>query len=106
MNNKKYHSRSDIKRIILLITLTDGMIPAIKKMKVDICSEEFTKRNLSDADYVDALYHTFFNRDAYPIGKDTWMNSLAKGEGRIQPISCQCQKLCAERLYKSPWKKR
>ena len=82
MNNKKYHSRSDIKRIILLITLMGGMLLAIKKMKVDICSEEFTKRNLSDADYVETLYETFLGRASDAAGKADWVGQLDAGKSR------------------------
>lgn len=67
--------------------LSSGTMDGASLARGFICSEEFTKRNLSDADYVDALYHTFFNRDADPIGKDTWMNSLAKGEGRVHVLA-------------------
>lgn len=44
-----------------------------------ITSEEFANRNLSDSDYVDILYHTFFDRDADAEGRKTWMDKLEGG---------------------------
>jgi len=52
-----------------------------------ICSEEFTKRHLSDSDYVDTLYSTFFDRPADRGGKTDWMRSLASGHSREYVLS-------------------
>lgn len=52
-----------------------------------ICSEEFTKRHLSDSDYVDTLYNTFFDRPADQGGKADWMQSLASGHSREYVLS-------------------
>lgn len=52
-----------------------------------ICSQEFIGRNLSDNDYVDILYSTFFDRQADREGKTTWMRALASGESREHVLS-------------------
>lgn len=52
-----------------------------------ICSQEFLRRNLSDNDYVDILYSTFFDRRADREGKATWIRALASGESREHVLS-------------------
>lgn len=52
-----------------------------------IRSQEFIGRNLSDNDYVDVLYSTFFDRRADREGKETWMRALASGESREHVLS-------------------
>jgi len=47
-----------------------------------IFSPEFIGKNLSDSDYVDTLYRTFFNREPDEGGKADWMNKLANGMAR------------------------
>ncbi|MCQ2527527.1 MAG: DUF4214 domain-containing protein [Saccharofermentans sp.] len=42
-------------------------------------SPEFTSKNLSDADYIDALYKVFFNRPADPEGKQSWLDFIKMG---------------------------
>ena len=44
-----------------------------------IMSNEFTNRSLSNEDYVDTLYRTFFNREADQGGRATWLSELAAG---------------------------
>lgn len=47
-----------------------------------IFSEEFVSRNLSDEDYVELLYQTFFDRVSDPVGKTTWVTKLREGTSR------------------------
>lgn len=44
-----------------------------------ICSEEFALRGLSNSDYIDTLYRTFFDREADVAGKSDWMQRLVSG---------------------------
>ena len=43
---------------------------------------EFLNRNLSDSEFVEVLYKTYFDRDSEPDGKAYWMGRLAAGESR------------------------
>ncbi len=52
-----------------------------------ILGEEFAMRGLSDEEYVDTLYHTFFNRDADEGGKELWLAVLASGQSRGYVLS-------------------
>lgn len=48
-----------------------------------IFSSEFTNKKLSDSDYVDTLYRTFFNREPDDAGKADWLDRMAnKGATR------------------------
>lgn len=47
-----------------------------------IMSEEFINKNLSNAEYLDVLYRTFFDREADQGGMDYWMNLLNTGTSR------------------------
>jgi len=47
-----------------------------------IFSPEFVGKNLSNSDYVDTLYRTFFNREPDEGGKADWMGKLANGMAR------------------------
>lgn len=47
-----------------------------------ILSTEFKNRNLSNNDYVDVLYRTFFDREGDPEGKEYWLNKLNSGRSR------------------------
>lgn len=51
-------------------------------------SAEFKNRNLSNSDYLDVLYRTFFDRAADAEGKAYWMDQLQKGIPRTQVLSC------------------
>ena len=42
-------------------------------------SAEFLSKNMSNSDFLDVLYKTFFNRDADEAGKANWMNAMAAG---------------------------
>ena len=66
-----------------------------------IMSDEFIERNLSDEDYVDTLYHTFFNRDPDAGGRSGWLESLDLGNARDFVLagfvnSDEFTNLCAE----------
>ncbi len=52
-----------------------------------ILGEEFALRGLSDEQYVDVLYHTFFNREADAGGKELWLAVLASGQTRAYVLS-------------------
>ncbi len=52
-----------------------------------IMSDEFTKRNLSDREFVDVLYRTFFNREADAGGRANWLAALAAGKTRGYVLS-------------------
>ncbi len=52
-----------------------------------ILGEEFALRGLSDEEYVDTLYHTFFNREADQGGKELWLAVLASGQSRGYVLS-------------------
>ena len=47
-----------------------------------ILSPEFESRGLSDEEYVDTLYYTFFDRDPDEGGRSGWLDELAKGTSR------------------------
>lgn len=52
-----------------------------------ICSDELKAQQLSDGDYVDVLYRTFFNREAEPEGRAYWMQALAERNTREYVLS-------------------
>lgn len=52
-----------------------------------ICSQEFVSRNLNNSDFVDALYHTFFDREPDAGGKADWMNRLNNGVSRNEVLA-------------------
>ncbi len=52
-----------------------------------ILGEEFAMRGLSDEQYVDVLYETFFNREADEGGKELWLEVLASGKSRGYVLS-------------------
>lgn len=47
-----------------------------------IFSKEFIEKELTDEQYIDVLYQTFFDRDADPEGRQNWLDALARGESR------------------------
>ena len=47
---------------------------------------EFLNRNLSDSDFIDVLYKTFFDREADEGGKAFWMGHLATDMTREQVV--------------------
>ena len=52
-----------------------------------ICSKEFTDKNLSDEEYVNVLYRTFFDREAEAAGKAYWINVLSEGQPRTKVLA-------------------
>ncbi len=47
-----------------------------------IMSAEFTNKNLSDEEYVETLYYTFFDREPDEGGKTHWLTLLSEGKER------------------------
>ncbi|MBQ1172583.1 MAG: DUF4214 domain-containing protein [Lachnospiraceae bacterium] len=45
-------------------------------------SQEFKNKNLSDEDYVEVLYATYFGRESDETGKNYWLSMLASGNSR------------------------
>lgn len=45
-------------------------------------SDEFLRRDLNDADYVETLYETFLDRASEPDGKRYWIEKLGAGMDR------------------------
>ena len=63
-----------------------------------IFSQEFLDKKLSDSDYVDTLYRTFFDREADADGKADWVNQLKNGVSRETVLngfveSAECKNL-------------
>ncbi len=52
-----------------------------------ILGDEFALRGLSDEQYVDTLYRTFFNREADADGKALWLAVLSAGQTREYVLS-------------------
>ncbi len=52
-----------------------------------VYSKEFQDKKLSDAEYVDALYTSFFDRSADAEGKAFWVDLLAKGADREKVLA-------------------
>ena len=47
-----------------------------------IFSKEFTDKNLNDSQFVDRLYHTYFDRNPDTAGMLNWLAVLAQGYTR------------------------
>lgn len=52
-----------------------------------IMSEEFQKRSLSDEEYIEVLYRTFFDRPADAEGRESWLSALETGRSRGYVLS-------------------
>ena len=52
-----------------------------------IMSEEFQKRSLSDEEYIEVLYRTFFDRAAEADGRGYWLSALEEGKPRGYVLS-------------------
>lgn len=50
-------------------------------------SAEFQARGLSDEEYVDVLYATFFDREGDEGGKNYWLSEMAKGMDRNEVLA-------------------
>ena len=45
-------------------------------------SQEYLNKMTSNAQYVDSMYKTFFDRPADAAGKETWLNLMKLGQSR------------------------
>lgn len=66
-----------------------------------ILSDEFLAKNVSNEEYMNILYRTFFNREADAEGRATWMALLENGTSRNSVLagfvnSNEFDKLCTE----------
>lgn len=52
-----------------------------------IMSDEFINRGLSNDQYVDVLYWTFFDREADESRRNTWLSSLNMGNSRLYVLA-------------------
>ena len=52
-----------------------------------ILSTEFTSQNVSNEDFVDTLYLTFFNRPADEGGRNNWLGELSAGKARTEVLA-------------------
>lgn len=52
-----------------------------------IMSEEFQKRSLSDEEFIEVLYRTFFDRTADTDGREYWLSALRTGRSRGYVLS-------------------
>ena len=59
-----------------------GQVNAAEVALGILSSEEYVNRNTEDADYVNMLYHVFFNRDPDEAGMGVWTTALGQGAGR------------------------
>ena len=50
-------------------------------------SPEFINRGLNDSDFLDVLYHTFYDRDADANGKAYWLGRLSGGTSKWQVVN-------------------
>ena len=80
--------------------LTGGSITGSTAAYGFIFSSEFTKKKLSDSDYVTVLYRTLLNREPDSSGLKNWTGQLSKGATRRSVFigfanSAEFQKLCA-----------
>ncbi len=49
-------------------------------------SEEFKKRNLSDEEFIEIVYNTFFDRPSDDKGRRYWLNELSNGTSRFAVV--------------------
>ena len=52
-----------------------------------IGSQEFANRKLSNSDYIDVLYRTFFDREADTEGKSNWLSRMNAGTSREEVLN-------------------
>ncbi len=67
--------------------LNDGTHDGAKVAAEFLNGEEFKLRGLSNGDYVDVLYRTFFGREADEEGKNLWVSMLDAGYAREYVLS-------------------
>jgi len=72
-----------------------------------LLGEEFTNRKLSDEDFVETLYSTFFDRHSEPDGKAYWLGALKNGSADREMVvrsfidSTEWCNLCADYSVRS-----
>ncbi|MCR5654065.1 MAG: DUF4214 domain-containing protein, partial [Lachnospiraceae bacterium] len=52
-----------------------------------ICSDEFVNKDMSNEEFLDTLYETFFDRAADEGGKATWLAKLNEGSSRTSVLA-------------------
>ncbi|MGN0249121.1 MAG: DUF4214 domain-containing protein, partial [Lachnospiraceae bacterium] len=67
--------------------LQNGTIDGAGIAQGFIASQEFKNRNLSNSNYIDTLYRTFFNREPDQGGKSNWLSQLNKGVSRTEVLA-------------------
>ncbi len=67
--------------------LTDGSESGGKIAIGFFQSSEFINRQTSDSDFLDIVYHSFFNREAGSAGKKNWIDELSLGTSRLEVIN-------------------
>ncbi len=70
-----------------LTALLEGTHDGAKIASEFILGDEFVLKNLNNEQYVDVLYHTFFNREPDAGGKDLWLAVLSSGKPRAYVLS-------------------
>ena len=80
--------------------LFEGRTTGASTVEGFFLSEEFTRKNTSDREYVDLLYDAIFNRSADEGGRETWLNVLSQGVSRKYVLcqfvdSVEFQELCS-----------
>lgn len=66
--------------------LKSGKEQGAKVAQGFIESPEFQKRNISNAQYLEILYRTFFDREADKAGLDAWLGVLDSGLSRMHVL--------------------
>lgn len=67
--------------------LFEGRTTGASTVEGFFMSEEFTRKNTSDREYVDLLYDAIFNRPADEGGRQNWLNVLGQGVSRKYVLS-------------------
>lgn len=62
--------------------LQSGSMTAAEVVRRFVNSPEFTKKGLSDEDYIECMYATLMNRKSDPSGKQHWLEILEGGSSR------------------------
>lgn len=68
--------------------LYEGKTTGASTVEGFFLSEEFTRKNTSDGQYVDLLYEAIFDRQADEGGRQNWLNVLSQGVSR-KYVLCQ-----------------
>ena len=67
--------------------LEKGRIDGAALARGFVGSPEIYYKNLTDDEYMNMLYHTFFDREPDPEGKAYWLSELQKGRSRVGVLS-------------------